>query len=431
MKKQYPIFLNVSRMKLRNIFLCLCICLQALAFSIPSHATEVTPETIAPGELHALSATLLDGETGRVLYDKEGTVQRANASTTKILTCILALESCEEEEVVTVSAYAASMPNVQLGIEEGETYYLRDLLYSLMLESHNDSAVAIAEHVAGSVEEFALRMNEKAAALGCETTHFITPNGLDATDEEGMHGTTSQDLAKIMAYCAWDSPKSQRFLEVTETANHSFSNLVQQADGTYTAGNRSFSCDNKNAYLEQNAECITGKTGYTSEAGYCYVSAVVSQGRKFVVALLASGWPSNKNYKWQDCNTLYTYGTTYYHLRELPELSADLQEITVLDSANSRWDLEFTETAMPYVSEHAENLLMADWEEISIHRSYPKEVTAGKKGEQTIGTLEVTLGEQTLFQENIYVNLPNNKRDLPWYFQSILSLWTSFSYKTL
>ena len=100
--------------------------------------------------LMAQAAVLMDAETGRVLFGKNEDQIHPMASTTKIMTCILALEYASPEDGVTVSSYAASMPDVQLGIREGETYRLKDLLYSLMLESHNDSAVAIAEHVAGS-----------------------------------------------------------------------------------------------------------------------------------------------------------------------------------------------------------------------------------------------------------------------------------------
>ena len=125
---------------------------------------------------------------------------RPMASTTKIMTCILALENADEEEIVGISDDAASQPQVRLGVRKDENYYLKDLLYSLMLESHNDSAVAIAEHVAGSVEAFAEMMNRKALDLGCKDTHFVTPNGLDARDEEGVHSTTARDLAVIMKY---------------------------------------------------------------------------------------------------------------------------------------------------------------------------------------------------------------------------------------
>ena len=107
------------------------------------------------------------------------------ASTTKVMTLLVTLENSSVDDIVTVSSYAASMPDVQLGIREGEKYVLRDLMYSMMLESHNDSAVAIAEHVGGSVENFAAMMNDKARELGCESTYFITANGLDAADDVG------------------------------------------------------------------------------------------------------------------------------------------------------------------------------------------------------------------------------------------------------
>ncbi len=138
-----------------------------------SNTLQVDKEQkITDNDLHALSAVLMDGENGRILYDKAGEEVRANASTTKILTCILALEYGDLDDTVVISSYAAKMPDVQLNIREGEEYKLKDLLYSLMLESHNDSAVAIAEHIGESVEQFAELMNQKAEDIGCMKTHF-------------------------------------------------------------------------------------------------------------------------------------------------------------------------------------------------------------------------------------------------------------------
>ena len=139
------------------------------------------------------------------------------ASTTKIMTCILALENASLDDVVEVSSYAASMPDVQLNIREGEQYRLGDLLYSLMLESHNDTAAAIAEHVAGTREAFADMMNQKARDIGCRDTFFITPNGLDAEDPDTgrIHSTTAAELAGILRYCLFQSPKREGFLQVT------------------------------------------------------------------------------------------------------------------------------------------------------------------------------------------------------------------------
>ena len=266
-------------------------------------------------QLYARSAALVDADSGRVLVGKEEHVMRPMASTTKILTCILALERGNPEELVTASANAAAQPKVHLGMAEGERFYLRDLLYSLMLESHNDSAVAIAEHLAGTVSEFAKWMNEKAEEIGCTEAHFVTPNGLDGEDEGGVHRISAADLAKIMSYCVLHSPKTAEFLKVTQTPSYSFSDAE---------GKGSFTCNNHNAFLQMMDGAISGKTGFTGDAGYCYVGALQSEGRTFVVALLACGWPNNKNYKWADTRKLMEYGIAQYHYEEVwktPKLS--------------------------------------------------------------------------------------------------------------
>ena len=281
---------------------------------VPVKADEQERQQI-PSQLYARSAALVDADSGRVLIGKEEHVMRPMASTTKILTCILALERGNLEDLVTASANAAAQPKVHLGMTEGEQFYLKDLLYSLMLESHNDSAVAIAEHLAGSVPEFAKWMNEKAEEIGCTEAHFVTPNGLDGEDAGGTHSISAADLAKIMSYCVLHSPKAAEFLAVTQTPSYSFFDAE---------GKGSFACNNHNAFLQMMDGAISGKTGFTGDAGYCYVGALQSEGRTFVVALLACGWPNNKNYKWSDTRKLMEYGITHYQYEEvwkIPELS--------------------------------------------------------------------------------------------------------------
>ena len=167
-----------------------------------------------------------------MLYEVNGYQEMPMASTTKIMTCIIALENGNMEDVVTVSSYATGMPDVQLNIRAVEQYYLKDLIYSLMLESHNDSAVAIAEHIGGTVEGFATMMNDKARALGCYDTNFITPNGLDA---EG-HYTTARDLAVISSYAI----QNKEFIDITNTSSYQFKELKK---------GRSFIVSNKNKFL--------------------------------------------------------------------------------------------------------------------------------------------------------------------------------------
>ncbi len=283
--------------------------------------------------LNAQSAVLMDGATGRVLYEKNGDTVRPMASTTKIMTCILALEYGNPDDVVTVSSYAASQPKVHLGAPAGRRFYLRDLLYSLMLESHNDTAVMIAEHIGGTADGFSELMNEKAAELGCESTWFITPNGLDDTEtlEDGtekMHSTTAEELAAIMRYCVWQSPKSREFLEITRTQNYYFTDID---------GKGSYSCANHNVLLSSMEHLLSGKTGFTGGAGYSYVAALEDKGRRYVIALLGCGWPPHKTWKWSDARKLLNYGTDHYELREIfqqPEFKPIAVENGIAKSGN-------------------------------------------------------------------------------------------------
>ena len=160
---------------------------------------DMTPVAEEPKQLYALSAVLMDGDSGRVLYEKNGETPLANASTTKVLTCIVALESAPGDDYVQVSQNAVSQSEVKLGLQKGEQYYLEDLLYSLMLKSHNDTAVAIAEHCGGTVEGFARMLNRKAKQIGCEDTYFITPNGLDAEDKNGIRQEVFSGLVQRIA----------------------------------------------------------------------------------------------------------------------------------------------------------------------------------------------------------------------------------------
>ena len=271
-----------------------------------------------PAELYARSAVLMDADSGRVLFGKDADVVRPMASTTKIMTCILALEYLREhpDQTIEVSDQAASQPKVHLGMQKGEVFYIKDLLYSLMLESHNDSAVAVAEGIAGSVEEFAKEMNAKAAEIGCKNTHFITPNGLDAEDPESgkIHSTTAEDLARILRYCILFSPDKNEFLAITRAPSHAFSDL---------SGMRTFSCVNHNALLTSMEGAVSGKTGFTGKAGYCYVGAVKKGEKFFIMALLGCGWPPHKTYKWQDVRKLVQYGETNFEYRVIEKTGLD------------------------------------------------------------------------------------------------------------
>lgn len=177
-----------------------------------------------------------------------------------------------------------------------------------MLESHNDSACAVAEQVGGSVEAFAQMMNRKAAEIGLHDTYFITPNGLDAEDAGGVHHTTARELAQLMRYCVTQSEQKEAFQAICQTRQYTFASC----DGT-----RQFTVYNKNALLDRMDGVLAGKTGFTGNAGYCYVAAVNVGEKHFIVALLACGWPHNRHYKWADTRALLAYGDANYEYREI------------------------------------------------------------------------------------------------------------------
>ena len=294
-------------------------------------------------ELYALSACLMDADSGRVLYDKNADEVRAMASTTKIMTLIVALEYANEDDIVTVSPYAASMPDVQLNIMAGEQYRLGDLYYAMMLESFNDVAVTIAEYIGECyalnqddrtantdikarsyddskkyVHTFAKLMNEKAKELGCENTYFITPNGLDAEDENGKHSTTAKELAVIASYAI----KNERFNDIIGTRQYSFCEVN---------GTRNCSAYNKDAFLNQMNGAFGIRTGFTGNAGYCFVGALKSDGRTFISVVLGSGWPSNRTYKWKDTRKLMEYGINNFFPRTVFSTIEDYKDVRVKD----------------------------------------------------------------------------------------------------
>ena len=192
------------------------ICLIIL-FTYPTKlmAAQEPPEE---AELFAKAAVLMDGGSGRILYSKNGSEALANASTTKILTCIIALENCDLEQITEVSVQAAKAPKVHLGAPAGQKFRMKDLIYAMMLESFNDCAVVIAEQVAGTTEHFSKLMNDYAKKIGCKDTFFITPNGLDAQKDSQFHHTTAEDLAQIMRYCIKETPKADQYMKITAEA---------------------------------------------------------------------------------------------------------------------------------------------------------------------------------------------------------------------
>ena len=383
---------------LGNFFLCL-----------PVSAQERPLED----ELYAGSACLMDGQSGRILYEKDGFTKKANASTTKILTCILALEQGSLSDTVTVSKRAAGQPPVHLGAREGETFLLEDLLYSLMLESHNDTAVMIAEHIGGSVEGFAQLMNQKAELIGCENSYFITPNGLDDADQNGSHGMTAADLARVMRYCIMESPKKETFLEITGTSSYTFWNREETII---------YNCHNHNAFLSMMPGALSGKTGFTADAGYCYVGALQQDGKTLIVSLLACGWPNHKDYKWADTRLLMNYGLDQYEICDVLDRSLPAEQLPVKDGQHEGSLSKDSYVPLSYLEDMGQqslNILLGKNEKVTRKVNLPDMLKAPVKKGTKVGSVSYLLEDDVLKTYPVYTAGSVKKIDFIWCFAII------------
>ena len=258
--------------------LCILLCWALLlpCFAAPAWAAPVT----VPAE----SAVLMEKETGTVLYAQNEHVPLAPASVTKVMTLLLVMEAIDDgrlsyDDVLTASAYAASMGGSQVYLEAGEQMTVEDLLKAVCVASGNDAAVCLAEGVAGSEEAFVARMNEKPAELGMENTHFANPNGLD--DE--AHYSTAEDMAKLAA-AAMDDP------------------VLRRVASTRTARIGGRTLTNHNKLLSRVEGCVGLKTGYTRAAGRTLVSCAERDGVRLVAVTLQDGDD------WNDHASLYEQG---------------------------------------------------------------------------------------------------------------------------
>lgn len=328
-----------------------------------------------PSNMYSKAYCLIDADSNRILASKDEDMKLPMASTTKIMTCIIALENGDMNSIVTASEYAASMPDVQLNMKAGERFFLQDLLFSLMLESHNDTAVAIAEHIGGSVEGFAKLMNLKAEELGLGNTNFVTPNGLD----DDNHYTTAYELCCIASYAI----QNQDFMDIVQTPSHQFSNY----DGT-----RSYSVNNKDAFLTSYSGALGIKTGFTGNAGYCFCGAARRNGITLISSVLACGWPPNKGYKWSDTRKLMDYGFKGYTQTQITP-KTPLPNISVSDGKEANVAIKRTST-------ESFNLLMSSDDIITVSYELPKKLSAPVRSGDIIGY------EKYAINDGLYISIP-------------------------
>ena len=243
-------------------------------------------------EVSAQSAVVLTADTGAVLFEKDGHTPRPVASTTKIMTALLALEAAQEQgdPLVDITQEMVAVEGSSMGLQAGDIISLTGLAAGMLLASGNDAANAAALYLDGSLESFAARMNQRAAALGMEDTHFVTPSGLDGEDAQGLgHLSTAYDMA-LLARAALEDQAFRQLCSSPSLAVE-FAEPVKRV--TYT---------NHNKLLAQYQGCVGVKTGFTKEAGRCLVSAAERDGALLIAVTL------NAPNDWQDHTALLDYG---------------------------------------------------------------------------------------------------------------------------
>ena len=250
-------------------------------------------------EVYSRSAVAMDASTGRILYAKNPDLRLAPASTTKLMTAIIAIEKADLSDVVTVSRNASHVSPHKAGFREGDKVSVRTLLYAALLGSANDAAVALAEAVAGSEEKFVYLMNSKAIAMGLKDTKFINPHGLPGSGQY----ITAYDLSKIMSY-ALRYPKLKEIIG-TRVAEVS------------TENGNAFFLKNTNKLLWSDEDLVGGKTGYTRKARHCFVCAAEREKDMIVVALLGS--PSRDDL-WRESEVLVQKGFRAIANNEEPDI---------------------------------------------------------------------------------------------------------------
>lgn len=385
--------------------------------------TKVSAEendTVQEYDIYAQAAIMMDAASGRILFEKNADEKLAIASTTKILTCILILENGKMDDYLQISKNAASQPEVNGDLREGEYYQVGDLVYSMMLESHNDAAVALAEYLDQTVEAFAERMNQKAKLIGCENYYFITPNGLDAENKNGMeNGASARDLVRILQYCVVESRQKEKFLEVTSAKEHSFHNyLIDSETNGIRAGTRNFYVANKNAYLSMREGVISGKTGYTSKAGYCYVCAVKRDQRIFLVALLGSGWPPKKNCKWKDCNTLYDHGFGMYEYKSIQVGIGNLPDVQVIDGIPGKDSFEELASVSIVMEPEMIDYVMTKEEYVQSKLELNETLKAPVSREDVVGKMRYYVGNELIKEVLIHPAEDVKKKEKDWFLET-------------
>lgn len=355
--------------------------------------SEAKAEESGSFETSARAAVLIERDTGKVLLASNADERLPMASTTKVMTALLALEYGKLDEVVTAGRNAYGVPGTSIYLELGEKLTLHDLLYGLMLASGNDAAVAIAEHIGGDVETFCRMMTERAAQLGCTDTVFLTPHGLP---EEG-HYTTAYDLALI----AREAMSHELFRQIVST---------RRASIPWEGRSYQRILNNKNRLLTEYQGATGIKTGYTKAAGRCLVFGAERNGMEVIgVVLKCSDWFEeaarimDEGYERYEMFTALGKGEC---VRVLPV--TDGTQETVIVEAGGTLSAPVRKGCIP-----------------ALEYELPETVQAGREAGDIIGCASLTMDGEVLAQVPLVLGQTLAQRDYLYELDRMLRSWPS------
>ena len=387
------------------LFLILILSNLFFTFSFAEENEQTTLSISSP------SALLMDSNSGKILYEKNIYEKMYPASLTKIMTAILVLENCKLDDIATVSynsVMSISMGYVTANLQVDEELTIEQLLYVLMVGSSNDAAIVLAEHVSGSVEEFANLMNEKAKELGCTNTHFVNPNGEHSED----HYSTAYDLALISKYAM----KNETFRKLVLTTSYELpiTNKYDREDRLFTTTN-SLLLVNNNSRLDNYyyKYAIGIKTGFTTPAGNCLVAAASKNNLELITVVLGAGQTQDGlSQRYLDTINLFEYGYNTYMLKKVIESGGTVQTINVKGATRKTKKLDAIVQNDIYVLSKQENKNNAVLPEITFNENLKAPLKAG----DIIGKVKYT-EEGITYEENLLAR--NDVKKSHWFIKLI------------
>ena len=357
-----------------------------IGLAVPARRAEAAPV------VGAKAYVLMEASTGRVLLENNRDAKLPMASTTKIMTCLLAVENGNMDDIVTIPKEAVGQEGTSIYLREGEKVAFSDLVYGLMLASGNDAAVAIAIHLAGSVEAFAQMMNEKAREIGANNSNFVTPNGLP----DDNHYTTAYDLALISSYAM----QNEKFCEIVGTSKK---DLAEDDDSPA----RYLRSKNKILYQYEGGNGI--KTGYTKAAGKC-LSAGAKRGNMQLVAVVLNDYDM-----FIDCMALLDYGFEHYAMRQVAEAGQSYGDIPVEESLEGSVQTALCDNI--YLPLTQEEVTMVE-EKVNMSSSLAAPVQEG----EVVGVVEFSFGDIKA-KSNIITISSAQRKTYEFYLSQILQRW--------